>query len=43
MVAGYEKAFKAIADDSDRDMKDSDFIDSEGHEKPALVKQAGQI
>ena len=43
MDCGYEQACKAIANDPDREIKDSDFIDSEGHEKPALVKQAGNF
>ena len=43
MDPGYEKALKAVEDYPDRDIKDADFIDSEGREKPALIKQAGQL
>ena len=39
MDSGYEQAFNAIEDDPDREIKDSDFIDSEGNEKPGLVRQ----
>ena len=43
MDPGYERALKAVADDSDLEIVGAEFIDSEGPEKPARIKQAGPL